>query len=206
MSYMPKVSFLIPTLNAEKYLEKCLESIKDLKYPTDLIEVFIADGGSIDSTLAIAKKYRTTILKNDRKIAEYGKKIAFDRSEGEIIAFLDSDNVIASSDWLNRMLEPFQDPNVIGVESNYLINSDFTPINTYVALLVIADPVARMIASRPEHQHKVGSYRIKEFAQGGNPVAGANGFLWRRSIIRKFSGNRPDLNEVLLLDTCRLHQ
>ena len=51
------VSFLIPTLNAASVLEPCLKAIVDQNYPKDKIEIVVADGGSTDKTLIIAKKY-----------------------------------------------------------------------------------------------------------------------------------------------------
>jgi glycosyltransferase involved in cell wall biosynthesis len=39
--YVPKVSFIIPTLDREKGLKRCLDSIKNLNYPKDKIEIII---------------------------------------------------------------------------------------------------------------------------------------------------------------------
>lgn len=51
----PLVSILIPSFNHEKYIEECLESIKNDSYPN--IEVLIMDDGSSDKTFEIAKKW-----------------------------------------------------------------------------------------------------------------------------------------------------
>ena len=53
---MYSVSIMIITLNAEKNLEKCLESISKLNYPKEKIEVAIVDSSSTDKTLEIARK------------------------------------------------------------------------------------------------------------------------------------------------------
>lgn len=196
----PLVSFLIPTYNTGEYLEQCLKSIIKLEYPRNRIEIIIADGGSTDKTLAISKKYATCIIHNRMRIAEYGKKQAFDKSKGSIVVLLDADNVIASVDWLFRMLLPLKDKRgIIGVESNYLISSDFTSLNTYATLLVIVDPLARMLASRPFVLYKK-NYIVKRFKKKSSPVAGANGFLWRKSVIEKYLTNQEALNEVELLN------
>ena len=49
------VSIIIPTFNSEKYLEETLQSILDQTY-TD-IEIVVIDGGSVDNTINIIKKY-----------------------------------------------------------------------------------------------------------------------------------------------------
>jgi cellulose synthase/poly-beta-1,6-N-acetylglucosamine synthase-like glycosyltransferase len=59
----PKVSFVIPALNAENFLPSCIISIRTQHYPQNKIEILIVDGGSTDRTLEIAKKYNAVILK-----------------------------------------------------------------------------------------------------------------------------------------------
>jgi len=195
----PVVSFLIPTYNAGKIFSECLKAISDLNYPKNKIEILVADGGSSDGTVDAAEKYGAIVLDNPRRTAEYGKRIAFDYSSGDVIVLLDSDNVIASSDWLTSMLLPLSQRDVIGVESNYLIAKNFTSLNTYANLLIIVDPVARKLAPKPIATRAESGYIIKKFAIGSNPVGGANGFLWRRSAIKDLVKENDNLNEVRLL-------
>lgn len=67
MNKLPTISILIPTLNAASVLEKCLRSITTQDYLKDKIEIIIADGGSTDKTLEIARKYGAKIYKNPLK-------------------------------------------------------------------------------------------------------------------------------------------
>lgn len=197
---LPVVSYIIPTYNAEKYLERCLDAVFSQSYPKEKYEVIVADGGSNDSTLDILKKYPVIFCHNPKKDCDYGKFIALQKAQGEIIALIDDDNIITSDTWLRTMIEPlFLEKEIIGVESNYLIAKDFSSINTYANLLVIVDPLARMLASRPKITERDG-YNIKEFDKGGQPVAGANGFLWKRSIIDKYlDGTLGKFTEANLL-------
>ena len=55
------ISIIIPTLNEARFLPKLLESIKKQTF-TDY-EVIVADAGSKDKTLEIAKKYGARIVK-----------------------------------------------------------------------------------------------------------------------------------------------
>ena len=61
---LPTVSFIIPTLNAANVLEECLKPIVNQDYPKEKTEVIITDGGSSDTTLAIAKEYGCRIFNN----------------------------------------------------------------------------------------------------------------------------------------------
>ena len=39
----PGVSVVIPTLNAERYLDECLQALRDQDYPRDRVEVLMDD-------------------------------------------------------------------------------------------------------------------------------------------------------------------
>ena len=51
----PKISVIIPVYNAEKYLEKCLDSI--LQQTFREIEVICVDDGSQDASKQILRRY-----------------------------------------------------------------------------------------------------------------------------------------------------
>jgi glycosyltransferase involved in cell wall biosynthesis len=104
----PSIPIITPTFNSAKTLTSCLESIKNQNYQGE-IEIIIADGGSTDSTLEIAQKYTDKIYPNSLKTGEAGKAVGVKHAKNEIIALIDSDNILPSRDWLSRMAEPFQD-------------------------------------------------------------------------------------------------
>lgn len=150
--------------------------------------------------MVIAQAYKAKVVKNLKVTAEFGKYKAFKASIGDVIIFLDADNVIASSDWLKRMVKPLsEDEKIVGVESNYLISPDFSSINKYVSLLVIADPLARMLASKPSEIINRSDFIIKKFRTRSTPVTGANGFLWKKTILDEFSQGRNTLEETTIL-------
>lgn len=57
----PRISIVIPTFNAGKYLSACLESIRKQNYPN--LEVVVVDGLSQDHTLEVAARYRDVVTK-----------------------------------------------------------------------------------------------------------------------------------------------
>jgi glycosyltransferase involved in cell wall biosynthesis len=87
----PLISIASPTKNEEVALERFLKTLKRQKYKN--FEVVVVDGHSTDGTVAVAKRYGA------RVVSEYGKhkspanarNIGIEKSEGELIAVLDSD-------------------------------------------------------------------------------------------------------------------
>ncbi len=53
-----KVSINLVVFNGQKYLGYCLDSVKNLNYPHDQIEINIWDNGSSDNTLSIIKNHK----------------------------------------------------------------------------------------------------------------------------------------------------
>ena len=138
------ISFIIPTLNAQKVLGKCLTSIANQKYPKSNFEILIIDGGSTDKTISIAKKYNAKIFKNPLKTAEAGKAVGIHHASGEYICLIDSDNIFPDSNWLSKMLYPFtQNSKIIGTEPiKFTYRSKAGIIERYSALIGANDPYA----------------------------------------------------------------
>ncbi len=89
------ISIIVPTLNEEKYIEKCLNSIFCQSYPSNLIEIFVIDGGSVDRTVEIVNKlcsdhHNLFILKNNKKKQAAAFNIGIDNFTGELLIRLDA--------------------------------------------------------------------------------------------------------------------
>lgn len=196
---LPFVSIILPTYNAEKYLENCLKSIGIQDYPENKLEVIIIDGGSLDKTLSIAGRFNTfsiKILKNPYRDAESGKSIGIVNAKGEIIALIDADNELVGKNWLREMVRPLMDDiNIFGVESPWLIRKNDPLINQYVTLLKIADPLARRFHPKARIEDR-GEYFVHHLKLGQTPIIGANGFLWRKQSIKLVNRYKPRFEEV----------
>jgi len=92
MKNPPLVSVIIPTYNSEKFIEKCLQSIRDQTYKN--IEIIIVDKGSKDQTVTIAKKYADKIFvisaKERCEQMNYGAK----KAKGKYLYFVGSDFIL----------------------------------------------------------------------------------------------------------------
>lgn len=121
------ISIIIPALNEEKVIGRCLESLTRLTFARDRFEVLIVDNGSQDRTLAIAESFKDRL---DLKVLQQaGVRISALRNlgaraaAGEILAFLDAD-CLAPEDWLDRIftLAPADGAGVLG--AHYLLPED----------------------------------------------------------------------------------
>lgn len=81
------ISVIVPTKNAEKFLEKCLISIQK----SNPAEIIVVDGISTDRTLEIAQKYTRLILSDKGKGASYAHQIGAERATQQYLAYVDAD-------------------------------------------------------------------------------------------------------------------
>ncbi len=184
MSHPPKVSFLIPTLNAAGILENCLRSIRKQDYPEERMEIVIADGGSTDGTRELAQRYGAVVLDNPRRGYDSGKCVAFGGSTGDYLVFVDADNEIVHPDFIRRAIAAMeQHPQALGLESYYLPSPQMSSFCVYLSeLLHISDPVAWMMSVSPKRLSSEQGVERWTFRNGrlAFPM-GANGFIFRRS-------------------------
>lgn len=130
----PLISIAIAIFNSQKMLAKTLESIRQQTYPQNKIEILAIDGGSIDETLQIAKKYKCKIFKNPRTELVFAKHIGFMKANGEYLMFLDHDEILENHRSLKLKYSAFKKDRRIKavMPSGYKTPSDYPPINYYI--------------------------------------------------------------------------
>jgi glycosyltransferase involved in cell wall biosynthesis len=111
------ISFIIPTLNEEKVIEKTLQSLSRYKSEKEII---ISDGDSRDKTVEIARKYTDKIFiykGNKRQTIAQGRNDGAKISKGEFLIFFDADCIILEPDeFFSRVLSLFEkDLNLVAV-------------------------------------------------------------------------------------------
>ncbi len=147
----PTVSFVVPTLNAARTLRVCLQSVFSQQYPPDKMELLVVDGGSTDSTLAIAREFPCRVLSNPYRYEEGpggGKSIGFQDAGGDIVVFLDSDNELGSPQWLMNTVLPYsRRKDIVGTFSHLVPKADGGGLSRY---LTKANPQPSIRFWKPE--------------------------------------------------------
>lgn len=96
-----KVSVIIPAYNAEKFLAEAVESVRAQSWPGE-VEVVVCDDGSRDGTAEVARSLERVVLiqHSQSKGVSAARNLAVNKSSGEVIAFLDADDL-----WCPEKLE-----------------------------------------------------------------------------------------------------
>jgi len=119
------VSIIVNCYNGEKYLKQCITSILNQTYKN--FEIIFWDNQSKDNSADIAKSFKDPRIKyfyaDEHKKLFFARNQALEKSKGELIAFLDTDD-----EWLPNRLEKqisyFNNPEVGLVYGNYYYKNE----------------------------------------------------------------------------------
>ena len=115
------ISVIVPLYNVEEYLEECLESIKNQTYSN--IEVILVNDGSTDNSQAICERYcqqdpRFHLINQANKGLSGARNRGMTESKGELITFVDSDDVL-KEDMLEQLIKQVTSDDIDIVECWY---------------------------------------------------------------------------------------
>ena len=100
------ISVIIPVYNAEKYINKCIESILSQIYSE--FEVILVDDGSTDSSPQICDKYgkeddRIKVIHKKNEGVSIARSTGVSIAKGDYLAFVDSDDWV-EPDYFEKLL------------------------------------------------------------------------------------------------------
>jgi len=115
MKLLPKkssCSIIIRAFNEEDHIGRLLTGI--MEQTLKEVEIIVVDSGSTDATLAIASRFPTKILSISPEDFTFGRSLNLGCSEanGGILVFASAHVYPQYTDWLECLLEPFQDETI----------------------------------------------------------------------------------------------
>src|SRR4030066_504599 len=107
-----KFSFIIPVLNEEKYIAKCIYSIK--KQFGEDFEIIVVDNGSKDKTVEIVNKMGVSLVYERKKGISNARNTGAKKAKGELLCFMDADGIL-SNNWLVEVRKTINKSNVLNL-------------------------------------------------------------------------------------------
>lgn len=98
------ISIVVPIYNADKYLKRCLDSVKNQTYAD--YEVILVDDGSMDQSADICREYvdsddRFKYFYQENSGPDMARKLGTAKATGEYLMYVDADDYI-SEDMLDK--------------------------------------------------------------------------------------------------------
>jgi glycosyltransferase involved in cell wall biosynthesis len=200
-----QVTVVIPTLNGEKRLVKCLESIRNQDISPENIKIIVVDDLSTDNTRGTCEKYNVDlILVSGKRDIEFSKALGLKQCNTEFVLLMDDDNALTDFNWLSIGIEKLKaDPSSGGYTSaRYFYHKSDSVANRYASLYGTNDPVVYYLGQSDKlkknqmldfFQRKVKSYKVLDdnhiqiqLREDRVLTFGSNGFLTRRGTLNDF--------------------
>ena len=112
LAQLLQMSVVIPTLNEERHLRNCLESLVRADFLRKHFEVVVIDNGSTDSTIQIAESFASElnirVFVRQRVFISALRNFGVSMAKGAYVAFVDADCVVPPNwlrDGMRRVVE-----------------------------------------------------------------------------------------------------
>lgn len=157
------VSIIVPVYNAEKTIERCVQSILEQTF-IDFELVLVNDGSTDQSLLkleAFKEDKRVTIIDKANEGASLSRNRGLDETAGRYILFIDSDDYV-ERDYIERLYQEMEDSQVDMVISGFhTVDMNGNRLQTTKlkhsawAKYIITTPWARMIRKEVLDRHQL---------------------------------------------------
>ena len=205
-NYLKEVSVVVSTYSVDR-LSQVLECIKSLKRqtisPKEIILV-------LDPDQDLVSFYKSQLLNGVKIVVSEGFGLSKARNagvkdaEGEIVAFID-DDAVAEKDWLEKLIENYNDPSVVGVgglirplwegkshkwfpeELNWIVGCSYKGLPEHKA--IVRNPLGCNMSFRKSIFEKVGHFR-NEIGRFGKILLGSEETELSIRILEKISDSK----------------
>ena len=179
IDFLPKVSLIVPTKDEETVIQRCLDSLLQIDYPSDKIEIIIVEGNSKDATNKICTEFAAkhpgfkVINESVSKGKPAALNLALPHVSGEIIGVFDADSV-PEKQVLQRVAYHFSDQKIMALQGRTIALNEKTNILTRVTAMEEKAWFQALISGRE---------KLKLFV----PLNGSCQFI-RRNVLEELSG------------------
>ena len=127
-----KVSVIIPTRNAEKYLERLFETLKEQSVKPD--QILVVDSSSNDGTPTICGAFGADLIKIGAKTFDHGgtRNLAASMTLGEILVFMTQDALFNGKECLKDLINPLENPTIGAAYGRQVPKEDANPVERFV--------------------------------------------------------------------------
>jgi cellulose synthase/poly-beta-1,6-N-acetylglucosamine synthase-like glycosyltransferase len=120
---LPAVSLIVAAHNEESAIERRLENLRALDYPSGHLEVVVTSDASTDRTEELAEAAGVRVIRNLRRGKVAAQDSAVRETRAEIVAFSDA-NCTWAPDALRKLVRSFADPDVAYVCGRLNVQAD----------------------------------------------------------------------------------
>ena len=127
-----KISVIIPTLNAGKYIEKLLTMLMSQEAVSP--EIIIIDSSSKDDTIKIARRFPTKTMSVPQRSFNHGRtrNVAAEAAKGDILVFMTQDAVPVDEKLLGNLTKPLSMPGIAATFGRHVARPDASPLEKYM--------------------------------------------------------------------------
>ncbi len=112
------MSIVIPTFNGARRIGDCLDALS-CQSAGRQVEILVVDDGSTDETASVVLRFPSVgLIRQSNAGPAAARNRGARESQGSILLFTD-DDCVPMPGWIEAMLAPFQDPEVVGAKGAY---------------------------------------------------------------------------------------
>jgi len=184
-----RFSFVIPALDEQKYIAKCIRSIKR---QTKNSEIIVVDNGSTDNTTKLAREAGAEVVIEKKRGLSNARNAGAKAATGDIVCFIDADGELGRN-WLKACNKSFEsDTDLV---SGFIVykNKSLLKKLYYNSYLFFAHPFLFITHKLTKTPYVIGNnvaFRKKSFLKiGGFPPFVAEDFWLTQKLAKaKYKG------------------
>ncbi|RJQ33017.1 MAG: glycosyltransferase [Actinobacteria bacterium] len=179
MLNLPKVSIILVNYNGIKHLPTCLNSLKELDYPKEKVEVVVVDNDSTDGSVELLAKdfpeVKVVSNKENKGFApavNQGAKVA----TGSHIALLNNDMKV-EKDWLTELAKPLISDSELACTGSKVLDWEGKKIDFVLGMMNFEGRGFQIDFEKPLRKNEYNEPRYMLFVNGGSMLVNRDVFL-----------------------------